>query len=163
MDLCSFFVVVLFSWWKKIHLYILSPSTLEWKLFRNLKPVWGDCVWVLLLSSCWPSHDRCQRYSNECQSTFQGAMLRTNHWSGPSYGGVKPRHPELPTTLFMFKRVKKINQCQCLFPFEANKVHTVWPCPTEHHFVPSHCRPTAALADPPAVALVRVKGAFGVW
>lgn len=80
-----------------------------------------------------------------------------------------PPHPPMHTRslssppLFMFKRVKKINQCQCLFPFEANKVHTVWPCPTEHHFVPSPNRPFAALTDPPAVPLVKVKGAFGVW
>lgn len=74
-------------------------------------------------------------------------------------GLPNPLHSRLPAPHFMFNRVKKINQCQCLFPFEANKVHTVWPCPTEHHFVPSHGRPST---DPPAVPLVKVKGAFGV-
>lgn len=69
---------------------------------------------------------------------------------GCQHPSPSPHNPsELHTPLLMFKRVKKINQCQCLFPFEANKVHTVWPCPTEHHFVPSHCRPCTAPVDPP--------------
>lgn len=76
-----------------------------------------------------------------------------------------PLHPPTSkshTPVFMFKRVKKINQCQCLFPFEANKVHTVWSYPAEHHFVPMHCCPRAIPTNPPAVPLVKVRGAFGV-
>lgn len=53
------------------------------------------------------------------------------------------------TYLPVLKRVKKINQCQRLSPFEANNVHTAWPSPTEHHFVLSHSRPFASLADLP--------------
>lgn len=77
------------------------------------------------------------------------------------WGCQTPLRPQLPTTLPMFKRVKKINQCQCLFPFEANKVHTVWPCPTEHHFVPSHSRPLRCPPWPPSSPTCQSQG--GVW
>lgn len=45
--------------------------------------------------------------------------------------------------------VQKINQCQCLFLFEANKVHGVWACPTEHHFVRSQSCPRWPNTPPP--------------
>lgn len=150
-------------------LYVLSwlssivVISLTWP---NLKDFWG---WLRSLETVFSSS-----LAGSPMIGVKDILMNVRvHFRGPCsvqttgvahlMGLPNPLHSKLPTTLFMFKRVKKINQCQCLFPFEANKVHTVWPCPTEHHFVPSHSRPFAALTDPPAVPLVKVKGAFGVW
>lgn len=91
------------------------------KRVLEVTEITGDSAF--LLQSCWLPHDRCQRYSNECQSTFQGAMLRTNHWSGPSYGAANPPYtlssPPLSSCSRGLRRLINVNVFSLLKPIRC--------------------------------------------
>lgn len=129
------------------------------------KTVWGwlKSLEAVLLSSCLPGSPMIgvRDILMNVSIHFRGPCSVQTTGVAHLAGLPNPLNSKLPTPLFMFKRVKKINQCQCLFPFEANKVHTVWPCPTEHRFVPSHSSPFRCPHWPPSSPTCQSQG--GVW